>query len=376
MESKNKTLRFACMNDQERGAFVQHRLEGPRFLECALHIAECDTCREKLAREQDINGMQKRLEAYLSPFVDHVPENEIGLYVSGRLGPQRIREIDGHLERCAQCAQEVRDLRKFTGALRPPGTFFFLPKKFMTGAAVAAALVVGIVVFMVFWRPSEVVSLNDISGRVSLDSHGAVRGTGTLERDQQNTVRQAMSEQKLSFPDSLKALHGEGGTLMGATETIPFRLESPIGTVVQGIRPAMSWTSDPESMGYTVTLKDQDSGEVVSSPPLKTTFWIVSTDLERGHTYVWQVVSSRKRREEVIAPSPLAPVAKFNVLDDRTNSKLQHLPPSHFVRAVLYANVGLLDDADRELTALRNANPESLLVRNLADQLRRARSRE
>jgi hypothetical protein len=129
-------------------------------------------------------------------------------------------------------------------------------------------------------------------------------------------------------------------------------------------------------MAYIVTVKDQNSGEVVKSSLLKTTYWTVPTDLERSHTYIWQVVSSRKHGEEVIAPPPLAPAAKFIVLDESTNSKLQHLPPSHLVRAVLYADAGLLDDANRELTMLQNANPKSSLVRNLSDQLRQARSSE
>jgi hypothetical protein len=365
------------MNDAEIAAFLRRHLEGPRFLECALHLAECDTCREKLAREQDLGAMKVGFETYLSPFAEHIPENEIGSYVSGRLGPTRMREMDGHLKKCAQCAGEVRDLRKFTGSLRSDRAFLFLPRKFMARATIAAAaLAVAILAFIAFRRPSEVVSLIDTSGRISLDSHGAVRGDGKLDRDQQNAVRQALAQQKLSFPDALRSLHGEGGTLMGAAESIPFRLESPIATVVQSSRPTLSWTSDSESMAYIVTVKDQNSGEVVKSSLLKTTYWTVPTDLERSHTYIWQVVSSRKHGEEVIAPPPLAPAAKFIVLDESTNSKLQHLPPSHLVRAVLYADAGLLDDANRELTMLQNANPKSSLVRNLSDQLRQARSSE
>ena len=85
-------------------------------------------------------------------------------------------------------------------------------------------------------------------------------------------------------------------------------------------------------------------------------------------------LSSRKNGEEVIAPRPPAAAAKFIVLDKSTIFKLQHLPSSHFVRAVLYANAGLMDDANRELAAVREANPQSQLVRNLSDQLRQART--
>lgn len=106
------------------------------------------------------------------------------------------------------------------------------------------------------------------------------------------------------------------------------------------------------------------------------TSWTIPRDLEGSHIYAWQIASLRNDNKEVIVPQPPAAPAKFVVLDSSTNSKLQQLPPSHLVRAVLCANAGLLDDANQELAVVRKANPQSALVQHLLDQVRQIRAGE
>jgi len=370
MEPKDQRLQ--CMSDVEIGAFLRRELEGPRFLECVEHIASCDACRRKLARGHDLAATKLRLERDLSPLVEHVNEEEVQQYVAGRLSLARIREIDGHLTRCPQCAAEIRDLRNFVTSQST--SVFFLPKWFMVGAS--ATLVAIIIAVVSLRRAPEVVSLNDGAGRITLDAHGNLRGVGPLGPDEENIVKQALLQQKLPFPASLQALQEQPGTLMGSEELAPFRLETPVGTAVQNVRPTLSWTADPESAGYRVTIKDENTGEVIQSLLIQATSWTTSRDLERGHVYVWQVISSRRRGQEAIAPNPASPPAKFIVLDTSMNSKLQKLPPSHLVRAVLYANAGLVDDANRELTELQKLDSQSPVVRNLLEQVRRTRANE
>jgi hypothetical protein len=373
MEKRDKNLQHSCLNEAEIGAFLQRDLEGPRFLECVEHIAQCDTCRERLALRQDLAAAESRLEQELSPFVDHTSEDEVQKYVSGKLGLTRIREIDAHIARCAQCAEEIRDLRDFVVVSQPVSGFFF-SRRFMIPAAVALTALA--IAFVSLRRPRDVVSLNDGSGRITLDERGTLKGVGSLDSGERNTVRETLVQQRLSFPASLRAIREESGTLMGATEPAPLQLKSPIGTVVQSDRPTLSWTSDPQSTGYIVTVRDQNNGQIITSPRMQSTAWTVLPELERSHTYVWQVLSSRNNGQQVIAPRPPAAAAKFIVLDETTNSKLQHLPASHLARAVLYANAGLLDDVSFELAALREANPQSQLVRSLSEQLQQVRGNE
>src|SRR5262249_7207931 len=139
-------------------------LESSRLLKCADHIAECETCRGKLASRQDLAAARSQVERDLIPFVDHIPEDAIQKYVAGQLGLARIREIDGHLAKCAQCAEEVRDLRNFVNDMSS-ARIFFLHKRSLAIAAFAVVLL--LIAFFSIRRPREVVVVNDVSGRVS-----------------------------------------------------------------------------------------------------------------------------------------------------------------------------------------------------------------
>lgn len=358
------------MNEVEIGAFLRRELEGPRFLECVEHIGGCDDCRGKLAQRKDLAAAKLQLEGDLSPFVEHISEEEVQQYVTGRLSLDRIREIDGHLAQCSHCAAEIRDLKDFATA--QPTRTFSPPRWFMVAAS--AALVVVVIAFVSLRPPRDVVSLNDEPERISLDEHGILNGVGTLAPDEKELVKQALIQQRLSFPASLLELQEQPGTLMGIVESAPFRLEAPVGTAVRSNRPTLSWTADSESAGYKVTIKDQNAGTAIESDLLQTTSWTIPRALDESHVYVWQVASLRKDNNEIVAPQPPAAPAKFVVLDSSANSKLQQLPPSHLVRAVLYANAGLLDDANQELDVVQKANPQSALVQHLLDQVRQTRA--
>src|ERR1700751_3103233 len=113
MKPHDMTVPTNCLTDAEVTGFLRHELASSRLLECAEHIGECDTCRDKLASRQDLAAAMLQVQRALNPFVEHVHEDELQEYISGQLSLARIREIDGHLTKCAQCVEEVRDLRNF-----------------------------------------------------------------------------------------------------------------------------------------------------------------------------------------------------------------------------------------------------------------------
>jgi hypothetical protein len=92
-------------------------------------------------------------------------------------------------------------------------------------------------------------------------------------------------------------------------------------------------------------------------------------------------VTAVKDGQEVISPAAPAPEARFKVLGAATMKELERLeaahPDSHLVRGVLYAQAGLLDDAEREFRALLEANPQSPTAQKLlqsVEALRRPRN--
>ena len=360
-------MRSNCMSDLEIDAFLRRELEAARLLQFADHIGECETCRDKLAQRQNLGATKTSVEQDLQRFADHISEKELQQYVTGKLGLARIAEIDRHLVRCAQCAEEVRNLRNFVTSLPSASrSQFRRPLVYISATVMIAAVVIA---SFWTWRGREVLALNDAGGRIILDQRGKLKGVDSLTGAQLEIVQQALSQQKISVPAGLFDLTGKSDVLMGTTEQTRFRVTTPVGTFVNSLRPTLSWTSDPQSAGYTVTIYDESTKKNITSPLLQTTEWIVSSDLERGHTYVWQVVSLRKQGGEIIAPSPPSVPAKFSVLDKETASELQQLPPSHLVRGILYAHVGLLDDAKQELRTLQQENPESKIVLRLLQQL-------
>jgi hypothetical protein len=101
--------------------------------------------------------------------------------------------------------------------------------------------------------------------------------------------------------------------------------------------------------------------------------------LPRGGLYSWQV-TARKEGQEIISPAAPAPEARFKVLEGAKLSELERTEAayadSHLTRGVLYAQAGLLEDAEQQLRALLKANPNSSVARSLLQSvqtLRRSR---
>jgi len=84
--------------------------------------------------------------------------------------------------------------------------------------------------------------------------------------------------------------------------------------------------------------------------------------------------------ESITAPQPPEPEARFLVLDALTLERIEETrrrtSRSHLVLGILYAEAGLLDDAERELTALATLNPGVALPKGLLADLREQRSQK
>jgi len=113
---------------------------------------------------------------------------------------------------------------------------------------------------------------------------------------------------------------------------------------------------------------------VISSPQLTTLTW--TTAVPRGHVYSWQV-KALKDGQELTSPRPPAPQAKFRVVDQAKANELAQArrayPSSHLTLGLLYADAGLLREAEQEFRQLQRANPNSDLARKLLRQVQSLR---
>lgn len=217
--------------------------------------------------------------------------------------------------------------------------------------------------------PEAVVKLQDGNRLVALDRHGTLTGIEALPLTSQRTIKAVLKAQKLEKPRILTDLSGKPGMLMGgAAEIAEIELLSPAATVVQEDRPTLRWRALDGAASYTVAVFDEDFNPVVKSEPLSTTEWQVTRALRRAATYLWQVTALVKGRQ-VTSPKQPAPDAKFKVLDGSMLAQLNEAKrihaDSHLALGILYAQAGLLEEAERELQALVADNPRSEVAQKL-----------
>ncbi len=227
--------------------------------------------------------------------------------------------------------------------------------------------------------PRQVLSLRDGGQEVRLDEAGNLSGLESLPPGARASVREALTARKIKSPEKLSDLRDKPGTLMGGTaNTDELKLVGPVGLVVRSSRPVFRWQPLAGASSYTVVVTDAQLNEVATSGPLTIAEWRMPSELSRGRVYFWQV-TARKNGLEITAPVLPAPRAKLMVLSQAEDEELNRLERSprrsNLALGVLYARAGLLDDAERELLALVQANPKATVARQLLESVRAMKGR-
>jgi hypothetical protein len=214
-----------------------------------------------------------------------------------------------------------------------------------------------------------VVALFDGGGLVTLDKQGSLTGPKSIPPRYEELAKTALTTQRVKPPPTIAELIGKTEILMGsADEHNPFRLLTPVGTFIQTNHPTFRWSSLSGATSYVVTVFDSHLKQVATSQQLPGTEWTMPDSLEGGGLYSWEVTAI-KEGKEITSPRPPAPQVRFKVLEQAKLDELDRAKHtytnSHLVLGVLYAQAGLLDDAERELKALASANPHSHVAQKL-----------
>jgi anti-sigma factor RsiW len=212
-----------------------------------------------------------------------------------------------------------------------------------------------------------VAQINDGQGVLTLDQEGKLSGADNLPPAYQNLLKNALSTGRVERSSQLQGLTRPVSSLMGsAGEAGGFRVIEPLGTVLLSAKPTFSWSAMEGATGYVVEVYDEKFNLVTSSPQLNALNW--TTSLPRGNVYSWQVKAT-KETETVTSPRPPAPQAKFRIVDQAKANELakarRAYGSSHLTLGLLYAEAGLLREAEQEFRLLQKANPNSDLARNL-----------
>jgi Putative zinc-finger len=212
------------------------------------------------------------------------------------------------------------------------------------------------------------IAINDAGGRIALDNRGELDGLGFVSSDHQTAVIDALRTGRIKASAELSSLLGEQKRLMGSRgrqrSFIPL---SPVGAVVATTQPTFRWKRVSGATAYTVTIYQNNLKEIVSSKTLTGTQW-TSPPLSRDRSYSWHIRAIIGNRELVL-PSPDAREARFRVLSQSEVENLGRIreayAKSHLALGVIYARMGLFDEAATEFRALLGANPGSPIVKRL-----------
>ncbi|HEX5875556.1 MAG TPA: hypothetical protein VFY60_12990, partial [Pyrinomonadaceae bacterium] len=226
-------------------------------------------------------------------------------------------------------------------------------------------------------EPERVVvaQVNDGGRVLTLDQEGKLSGADDLPSSYQNLLAKALSTQRIEKSSQLQGLTRPPSSLMGTdNQTDRFVVLAPAGTVLLTDKPAFRWSTLEGATGYVVEVYDDQFKLVATSPQLPDASW--TTTLARGRVYSWQV-KALKDGQEFTSPRPPAPQAKFRILDQAKANELARARRahgnSHLTLALLYADAGLIQEAEQQLRLLRRANPNSPIARALLRSLQSPR---
>ena len=411
--------------------YSQSRLGAAELLAFGDHIGECEVCRRRV--ETGLNGdtaffaLHSFTDNGDAPM--HLTSKQTAEYVDKNLSGEALQMVLDHLSTCEQCAVAVADLRAFRNEIAPSldreyapasvpavaesswrqrfaSLFRVMPVPAFGGAALAILLLAFI--GWIIWRmprekrevavavptptlqpapsvaPSVVPSLqpspvavvaqlNDGAGVLSLDQSGKLSGADNLPPEYQSLVKRALSGQKVERSSQLQGLTRPPSSLMGSNdESREFSVLEPAGNVLLTDRPVFRWSRMEGATSYVVEVYDDQFKQVASSPQLTTLSWTTSQSLPRGRVYSWQVKAT-KDGQEITSPRPPASQAKFRVLDQAKANELSRAKrtygSSHLALGLLYAQAGLLKEAEQEFRLLLRANPNSAIARDLLRQV-------
>ena len=399
------------------------------------HLEDCGECRRRIecAMNGDAAFLALRSDVFgeasesSSPVRTHPIAEQTAGFVDGNLAGEELQMIADHLTHCEPCALTVEDLRAFRIQIAPsldreyrptsvPGptegwwnrTLASLPAIFGRSPRVAlgAAMTVLLLVMggWLIWRVSQeqapkeekaivltpappsqpapapvpvVAKLNDGDGQLTLDQEGKLSGADELPPAYQSLLKAALTSQQIAASPELKGLARSPSSLMSTDKQgDDFVVIEPVGRVLMTDRPTFRWSRLDGATSYVVEVYDSKFNLVATSPELTSQAWSATQSLLRGSVYSWQV-KAIKDHHEIKSPRPPAPQAKFRILDQAKTNELtkakQAYASSHLALGLLYAEAGLLNDAEREIRALQKANPDSEIASRLLSRIQAMR---
>ena len=159
---------------------------------------------------------------------------------------------------------------------------------------------------------------------------------------------------------------------MGGKESAALTLLSPVERIVLSSTPTFRWNALKGATSYTVSIYDEQGSLVASTDSLNATIWKMpqAKRLDRGKLYSWEVAAT-KDGEEITSQ------AKFKVLEQSKANEIMTARKAyqgfHLLVGIVYARVGLVDEAEAEFQEILRANPQSDIPQRFIHSIRGSR---
>jgi hypothetical protein len=336
----------AHISDEQLSRYRDRSLTAVELLDLDDHISACPACRERLYVDNRTSAAVKELR---SDFTEHLSYADVVLCSEGIGKPDALK----HIRECSSCQADVLDLSRFrTGMADTPRRPQVAPVKpwirYRVPLGIAAAvLVVGGSTFFVLSRPQRP------AGPAQAVVAPPPQIDPALPPAERQLLQQALAAGQFQKAPVLDNLVTARGTLLSPTEPQPkIKLLQPVGTAVMSSQPVLRWTPMSDATTYVVSVFDEKFQKVAESPTLSATDWRPAEPLPVGKTLIWQV-TAHTSSGTVHAPNPPEPEARFQVVApeaaERIEKARRDFPGNSLLLAVLYTQVGALDDAEQAL---------------------------
>ncbi|MBS1808158.1 MAG: hypothetical protein JST84_08205 [Acidobacteria bacterium] len=344
------------------------RLEPAELLSLDDHLTECEFCRQQLRAQLNPQSafFQLRANLQLMPEPEHLSSSQYPAFVNNTLSTVEQELVVSHLEYCDLCAGQMRVYRAAMLESRPTlgQSWLAIWETWRERLAlvwpmpVAAAVVIALVALVDGYyfraKPNSLVAENaplPVTPTIAAPiASASVRPEST--RMPKVSPTEPVQIAQLRFPAELAALRGGKITRGSSSTDETFQLTRPIATFVLSPRPTLRWQSFPSATIYRVKVFSTDYELIAESADLTATSWTLPVPLERGKTYLWQVVA-KKGEEEFVGTSSVVE-ARFTVLDSARARQIEQVrqhTTSPLALGIAYAQAGLLDDAEAKLKA-------------------------
>jgi hypothetical protein len=388
------------LTEQQLSEYLNRALSPPELLFVDDHVVVCADCCKKLSSVLQansggygaVNFLRGELTATEEDF--HLSFTELTAYLAPQLDTAARQTMADHLDLCSSCRAEIEDLQAFQQTLAQsklvePLKWWEAMKIGWWGWPVAVAAGLALVAIGLYrGRSPEPIALQPSVVPTAMvpplsSAAPTVSPTPTLTEQppapqsaEDRAVQLALATGRIEIPAAVKNLRIKGGNLLSGTAAEnAFVVVTPQGVMVESEQPRLHWSSLPSAKQYVVTITDQRFNEVAHSQALTALSWSSPVKLKRGELYQWQVTATMADGNELTAPAPSAPEARFKVLSSEAfgivrRARARYAAPSVEL-GVIYAQVGLLAQAERELQLASRQSPGARrLLKHLRQQVK------